>query len=158
MWIKKVWEILKKIIKSKIFLFSLFLSLCVYHLIYVENIRKKDAQISKLISEILIKETLVQKFNLNIIPEGTIIWMNGDETTYDSTRIDVPKGQRYEWYNIGIFNEKQMMVYNIKVPFYALGLFKLGMKIKKPNNNNNQLPKNFYEKRNPRKKISYINS
>ena len=82
-------------------------------------------------------------FDLKTTPNGYIIWKHGVSGT-EADFIHADTTLRYEYFDIGIVTNEGV-VYKIIVPYYAIGMFKLGTEIKY-----RQTPKNdgFENKRN----------
>ena len=130
--IDKVANIIFKIIKHRIFPYLLLIVLSINYLHYQRTSLENERTLLRSIETLIRQELHMQSFNVNKVPDGLIIWRNGDEMSYDSTMIDVLKLQRYKIYNVGIYNKKENKVYNVKVPFYAIALFNLNQLFIKP--------------------------
>ena len=78
-------------------------------------------------------------FDMKKVPSGTVIWVHG-VPNYECDFKFMNPDNRYKYFDIGIWNIGRGIVYKIRIPFYAKGMFPLGKIIN---------PKLFNKKRNP---------
>jgi len=94
-----------------------------------------------------IKDSL-EIFQLNEIPHGLVIYIQGISNTIDTTLVGPYK---YRFYEVAILNVPTFSIYKIRVPVYAIMMFTIG-KESRPNPNRRKEKNNnlFDHKKNKR--------
>ena len=116
---KKLWRIIRNIGKwlvkyiGVIILILAFISLII-------SINKSNKSIDN--------HVVQEVFDLKTTPNGYVIWQHGVLGT-ETNFIHADTIVRYKYFDIGIVTN-EMVVYKIRVPYYAIGMFKLGSEVK----------------------------
>jgi hypothetical protein len=81
-----------------------------------------------------------ESFDANTVPKGRIIYIHGIPKYREDEYYEMDSAFKYRKYEVGIWNDVDRKVYMIIVPYYAIGLFRLGDTINK---------NKYHQKRNP---------